>query len=228
MIDKLTNALPYLRRAAAGDQTADAPDDVELAMRRYLFYFVVPLWFVPGLADWYWHRRTHIERTSGTHESLSHLLMMSVVGVPITAAMLCEVNALVIALAIGSFVVHEGLTYWDVSYAKDRREVPAIEQHTHSFLEMLPFVHASAMVCLSPRQFAAMLGRGDEPARWRFAPKSPALGLGYVASVLGAVGAFVALPYAEEFARCWRVDGTLAPHAPVDPHDRPTEPGTPP
>ncbi|MBD5654200.1 MAG: hypothetical protein IAI50_03340, partial [Candidatus Eremiobacteraeota bacterium] len=36
----------------------DAPSDEEVAIRRYLLYFFMPLWFVPGLADWYWHRKT--------------------------------------------------------------------------------------------------------------------------------------------------------------------------
>src|SRR5436305_4005239 len=56
---------------------------VEQAMRRYLLYFLMPLWMVTGLLDWYHHRRTKIEKTAGTHESMIHILMMSEIGLPI-------------------------------------------------------------------------------------------------------------------------------------------------
>ncbi len=200
-------------RTAGGE---GPPSDEELALRRYLLYFLMPLWFVPGLADWYWHRKTKIEQTSGTFESLTHALMMTSVGIPVTAALLLDINALVLASMIAGLVTHEGLTYWDVRYARQRRDIPAIEQHTHSFLEMLPFMATSVVVCLKPKQFAALFGRGDEPARWNIAPKRPPLTFRYVATVLAAVAAFIAVPYAEEFVRCYRVDRTLRPHPEVD------------
>ncbi len=213
------SALPGSRRFAAGPDAGgesqgagEHADEHARALRRYLFFFMIPLWFVPGVADWYWHRKTKIERTSGTHESLTHALMMGIVGVPITAAMLCEINALIIASLMVAYVLHEGVTYWDVRYAKGLREVPTIEQHTHSFLEMLPFIAASAAICMRPKQFEALFGRGDEPAKWTLEPKKPALGPGYVAAILGCVGAFIVVPYTEEFVRCYRVDHTLLPH----------------
>jgi hypothetical protein len=192
---------------------SEPPSDEELAIRRYLLYFFMPLWFVPGLADWYWHKKTKIETTSGTFESLTHAVMMSAVGIPVTAALFFDINALVLVMMMAGVVVHEGVSYVDVSYARRRREVPAIEQHTHSFLEMLPFMGTSMMICLRPKQFAAIFGRG-EPARWKLEPKNPALTARYVTAVLACVGAFVVLPYAEEFVRCYRVDRTLLPREP--------------
>ncbi len=206
-----------LGTSAERSPTGEAPpSDEELALRRYLLYFLMPLWFAPGLADWYWHRKTNIEHTSGTFESLTHALMMTSVGIPVTAALLIDINALVLALMMAGLVTHEGLTYWDVRYARHRRDVLAIEQHTHSFLEMLPFMATSMVVCLKPKQFAAMFGRGDEPARWNLAPKRPPLTFRYVATVLAAVAAFIAVPYAEEFVRCYRVDRTLRPRPEPD------------
>jgi len=131
----------------------------------------------------------------------------------VTAALLFDINALVLVMMMGGVVVHEGISYWDVSYARTRREVLAIEQHTHSFLEMLPFMGASMMICLKPKQFAAIFGRGEQP-RWKLELKNPPVTFRYVAAVLAAVGAFVVLPYAEEFVRCYRVDGTLLPRKP--------------
>src|SRR5688572_8045534 len=57
----------------------------DLAMRRYTTYFLLPLWIVPGLLDYVWHRRTKIESTSGLPESVSHSLMLAEVGVPLLA-----------------------------------------------------------------------------------------------------------------------------------------------
>jgi hypothetical protein len=191
-------------------------DDVDLALRRYLLYFLVPLWYAPGLADWWWHRQTKIEETSGTHESMTHAIMMTVVGVPLLAGLLFDINALVLVMMMAGYVVHEGVTYWDVNYAKNLREVPTIEQHTHSFLEMLPFMAASMAICLKPKQFAAIFGRGDEPARWKLEPKNPPLTARYVLGVLGGVLVFVIVPYGEEFVRCFTHDHTLKPHHPSE------------
>ncbi|MBD5634755.1 MAG: diguanylate cyclase [Candidatus Eremiobacteraeota bacterium] len=188
--------------------------DEELALNRFFLYFMLPLWFAPGVADWWWHRTSKIEETAGSHESLTHALMMAVVGGPITLALLFEVNALVLVAMMGGFLAHEGISYWDVSYAKNRRVVTAIEQKTHSYLELLPLMAASVAICLRPKQFAAIFGRGDEAPRWRLEPKKPPLTLRYKAFIFSCVGAFVILPYAEELVRCWRVDHTLAPHAP--------------
>jgi hypothetical protein len=65
---------------------------VERATRRALLYFVVPLWLGSGLADWWQHRRTHIERTSGAFESLIHLLMLAEAGAPAMLGLFLEVN----------------------------------------------------------------------------------------------------------------------------------------
>src|SRR5258708_17421209 len=63
---------------------------VEQTMRRYLLYFLMPLWMGTGLLDWYHHRRTKIEETAGTHESMIHMLMMSEIGLPIMVGLFIE------------------------------------------------------------------------------------------------------------------------------------------
>src|SRR5438105_3082754 len=67
---------------------------VEQTTRRYLLYFLMPLWMGAGLLDWYHHRRTKIEETAGTHESLIHTLMMGEIGFPIMVGLFIDVNAL--------------------------------------------------------------------------------------------------------------------------------------
>jgi hypothetical protein len=203
------------RLAGADHETSDE----ELALHRYFLYFMLPLWFVPSVADWWWHKKSDIEHNAGTHESLTHLAMMSVVGGPLTLALLADVNALVLTAMIGGFVAHEGISYWDVRYAKGLRHITALEQHTHSYLEILPLMATSVMICLRPKQFAAIFGRGDEPARWRIAPKKSPLTARYIAGIVTGIGAFVVAPYLEEFVRCLRADPNPLPHPATKPED---------
>jgi hypothetical protein len=46
-------------------------NDVEEATRRFMNFVLLPLWLVPGFADYWCHRVAKIEETSGTHESLT-------------------------------------------------------------------------------------------------------------------------------------------------------------
>src|SRR4051812_1281772 len=105
-----------------------------------LMYFVLPVWLVAGFADWLCHRATHIETTTGAKESLIHLLMFAEVGIPLLAAMFLQINAGINAIMIAAFLVHEATALWDVTYATTARAVTPIEQHVHSFLEMIPLM----------------------------------------------------------------------------------------
>ncbi|MDQ6929186.1 MAG: diguanylate cyclase [Candidatus Eremiobacteraeota bacterium] len=179
--------------------------------KAYLTYVVMPLWIVPGFGDYLFHRKTKIEKTSGTHESLIHGLMMTSIGVPALMGLLCEVNALAIATFLGAFVVHEALVIWDADYANGRRYISPGEQHCHSFLEVLPFTSLSFMLCVHWDQALALAGIGPEPPRFNVEPKKEPIPPAFVGGLLLAIGLFIALPYAEEFVRCYRSDRTLGP-----------------
>ncbi|MGW2640510.1 diguanylate cyclase [Streptomyces sp. NPDC001348] len=180
--------------------------DVGDATTRYLLYGLLRGWFVPGLADWAMHRRTRIEDTSGTKESLIHSLMMAEVGLPMALTLRYEVNPLLLTVQLAATAVHEATALWDVRTAVDSdREVKPVEQHIHSFLESLPFAGLSALMCLHADQVRSLLrgGRGDANA-WRPVPRRRPLSPGYLAAVGAAIGACVLLPYGEELLRCRR------------------------
>lgn len=142
---------------------------------------------MPGPADGVTHRRTRIEDTSGTKESLilphcpkgrggTPTLIMAEVGLPIA-----------LTVQLGGAAVHEATALWDVRTAVDSdREVKPLEQHIHSFLESL-----------------ARGGRGDKDA-WRLVPRRRPLSPGYLSGIGAAIGACVLLPYGEELLRCAR------------------------
>jgi hypothetical protein len=166
-----------------------------------LLYFVLPLWLVAGVADYLCHRATHIERTSGYRESLLHLLMFAEVAVPLLAALFLEINAAIILLMIAGFVLHQATALWDVSFAIDKRYVSPVEQHVHSFLEMLPLMGIVIVVILHWPQFLALFGAGPEDARFTLSLKHQPLPWSYVATFLIAVMLLEVMPYAEELVR---------------------------
>jgi hypothetical protein len=93
---------------------------------------------------------------------------------------------------------------WDVSFAVERRKVLPREQHTHSFLEMLPFCALSFVICLHWEQFQALFGHGPERPRFALRLKRPSLEPKYLVRILGAIALFIGVPYGEELLRCWR------------------------
>ena len=185
--------------------------DTNTLVRRFIMYFIVPLWHAAGLADWLCHRRTAIDKTTGLKESLLHLMMLGEMGVPVLACLFLDINAPVIGLMIAAFFAHEATALWDVSYAVTRRKVTPIEQHVHSFLEMLPLMATSFIVVLHWPKFLELLGfagKRDMTIRLKREP----LPVTYVVVALGAVVLLELLPYLEEVRRDWRAyPGRLKP-----------------
>jgi hypothetical protein len=180
-----------------------------------LMYFVLPLWLAAGLVDYLCHRASNIATTSGAKESLLHLLQFAEVGVPILAAIFLEINALVFAVMIIAFLLHEATALWDVTYASATREVTPIEQHVHSFLEMLPLMGLLMVAVLHWGQFLALFGLGPEPARFTITLKPEPLPWAYVVAVLAGVLLFELLPYGKELVRGLRANrGALTPRPP--------------
>jgi hypothetical protein len=128
-----------------------------------LMYFLLPVWLIAGFADWLCHRASHIESTTGAKESLIHLLMFVEVGIPLLAAMFLDVNALVIAIMIVAFFVHEATAMWDVHYATTARTVTPVEQHVHSFLEMIPLMGLVSVLTLHRGSFSRCSEQGRKP-----------------------------------------------------------------
>jgi hypothetical protein len=167
---------------------------------------------VAGFADWLCHRASHIETTSGAKESLLHLVMFAEIGLPLLAAMFLDINGLIIAFMIVMFLVHEATALWDVSYATTLRTVTPIEQHVHSFLEIIPLMAIVSVVSLHWYQFLAMFGAGREPLRTDLSWKPEPLPILYIAGILSIVLLFELLPYLEEFWRGLRANqGRLVP-----------------
>ncbi|VVE60029.1 hypothetical protein PCA31118_00097 [Pandoraea captiosa] len=185
----------------------------------YIRYGIIPVWLVAGFADWLCHRRTHIEANAGTKESVMHIAQMLEVGVPLMVALIFEINLSVILIMVAGLVLHEATALWDVSYARQRREITAVEQHIHSFLELLPICAVTLIIGANLEPIRnAILGHGPR----HFALTTSHVPLAYIGAVVVAAVLFAALPYAEELMRCVRYrndsrarsDAQRLPHAP--------------
>jgi hypothetical protein len=173
-------------------------------LRHYLFFAIFPLWILAGLTDYFLHKRTRIEENAGTRESLLHIAQLGEIGIPLILALLLEINALMFLLMLFGLVLHEITALWDVSYASSRRYVSPLEQHVHSFMEVLPVTALLFVSVLYWSQFAALFGFGPESPRFELRPKANPIPTAYVVTLLISATGFVVFPYAEELWRCIR------------------------
>jgi hypothetical protein len=174
------------------------------AAETILLYFVLPLWLLAGFADYLCHRAARIELTSGYKESLLHLLMLAEIGIPLLAAIFFEINALIFAVMIAGLALHQLTALWDTTFASQKRRITPIEQHVHSFLELIPLTAVLIVVIFNWSQFASLWGLGSEAARFDLVLKRDPLPWTYVATFLFAAMLLEVLPFLEEFVRGWR------------------------
>jgi hypothetical protein len=172
----------------------------------FLLCLLMPLWLAAGFADWLCHRRSGISATSGAKESLLHLLMLVEIGIPILAGLFLDINALVLAIMIVGLVTHEATAFWDTAYASTRRIIAPIEQHVHSFQEVIPPVAFAVVAMLHWEQFMALVTLSAD-ARLVLEWKRTPLPASYLAALLTAVALFEILPFVEEFRRGYRRNG---------------------
>ena len=172
-----------------------------------LMYFVIPLWLMAGIADWFCHRRSNIATTSGAKESLIHLLMFTEVGIPLVLILLFEVNSFIIAVSILFFFLHEFTALWDVSYAVTKRKVGPVEQHIHSFLEMIPLLALVLIIARHWPQFTALFQPGGFPPEISLTFKQTPLPTTYLIVVLTVALVLEFAPYVEEYHRGKKAKG---------------------
>lgn len=178
----------------------------------FLMWFVLPLWIAAGFADYFCHRHSRIEETSGWRESLMHWAQLLEMEVPTLMALYLQINALVILVMAAALVLHEATAWADLHYAHPRRDIAPAEQMVHSFLEMLPLMGLSVIVLLHWHEASSLFGIGhtDFAVHW----KQPALSGAYQAGLGLAILLFILLPYSEEL---WRTVRHEVEHADVLP-----------
>lgn len=168
-----------------------------------IMYGCLPAWLVFGLADYFCHRATKIERTTGMRESIYHIIMGGQIAVPVFLGMFFEINVLLLLITFAVLVFHEWVAHHDVAYALNTRPISIWETHVHSFLEVLPFMVVGLIVCRKWSAFVDLVTL-NWAGHMALVPKALPLDWHYT------VGYFVFMivadvaPYMEELYRCWR------------------------
>lgn len=163
---------------------------------------VIPLWIAAGLADWWCHRRTAIEHTSGLPENAFHWLLLAEGGVALLAVALLEPDGAVLLLVFAAFLAHEVTTFVELRYTVPLRAVRPGEQMVHSFMELLPLLILALLAMIRWDQVLAFFdgGEPDLSLQLKYTPW-PAT---YLAGAALAVLLFNVLPMLEESLRCAR------------------------
>lgn len=168
-----------------------------------ILYLCLPLWLVMGCLDYYCHRKSRIEHTTGIKESILHAIMGVQVGIPVFLGLFFHINVLILLIMFVVLVAHELVAHHDVKYALHAREISILETHAHSFLEVLPFTIVLLIVCINWQAFVDLITlnwAGQMNLTLRDKPLDQMYIAGYVALMLFAD----VLPYTEELLRCWR------------------------
>ena len=151
-----------------------------------LAFGALPAWLLAGAADWWCHRRTAIEHTSGSRESALHLLLHAEIAIPLLLGLWLEINLGLLAFMTLCVIAHMITSLVDTRLAQPRRHISPIEQQIHSWLEMMPLfglvgvtlVHLEA---LSAAQWLPRLREQPLPLHWRvLVPLALAAGFAFI------------------------------------------------
>ncbi len=177
----------------------------DLLLFNLIMYGCLPLWLVMGFADWYCHRKSRIEQTTGMRESILHAIMGMQIGVPVLLGLYFEINVLQFLIMFAILVFHEVIAHLDVKFALHTRKISILETHVHSFLEVLPFVIVALLICINWPAFVDLITfnwAGNMGLEWKRQP----IATGYITTYFFTLLIIDVLPYVEEFYRCWQYD----------------------
>lgn len=131
----------------------------------FLVWVLYPLWLIAGGIDYFCHRRSDIEHTSGPVESSFHVAEFVTVGFIVAAAALLEITLAVFVLMFAAACIHTVLSFVDVAHTIGRRRISALEQHVHGLLNVLPFMAVAVLAMMNWNDLLA-----GSALRWKDVP----------------------------------------------------------
>jgi hypothetical protein len=148
------------------------------------------LWLAAGALDFWLHRTSSIECTSGVPESRLHLAQIAILGLATALWLGFRASHGLFAILLALVCLHALTGYWDTRVAYPKRAIRPLEQHVHSILDLAPWVALGAVYWSLPSTHVGpVLAFEPAPvASWAFA---------FVPAVL-----LVVLPALGEFRRC--------------------------
>lgn len=183
--------------------------DTNNKIMNLILFVILPLWGISGFLDWICHKKTNIEKTSGLKESLIHALMGIQIGIPIVLGIFFDFTVLTFLIMLVFLVLHEIVAHWDVSYAKEKREISIWEVHVHNYLATVPFYILALVSVLGwevVKNTFLLKWKGDFYLGFRDTP----IGGSSYYLIFGIFMAVVCVfPYISEILRCWRYERKL-------------------
>ncbi len=150
---------------------------------KILAFGALPAWLLAGGADWFCHRRSGIERTSGPRESWLHLILYLQIAVPAVLGLWLEISATLLVIMATGVLAHMATSWWDTAFSQPRRFIAPIEQLVHSWLEMVPLFALILVAAIHATEFA-------QP-RWHLVLRAPSLPViqrwGFTLAVLAGI-----------------------------------------
>lgn len=169
-----------------------------------ILYGILPLWGLSGLLDWFCHRASDIEHTSGLKESLLHSLMGLQLGIPIVLGLFFQINGLILVICVVTLLTHSLVAHWDVHHATPRRHISIWEVHVHNYLATIP-LYLLVLIVVINWEVVLRLLTFDWRGQFDLVPTGNAqVTPGYRRGYLCFMAAVCVLPYLEENLRCLR------------------------
>jgi len=165
-----------------------------------LQYVVFPFWIAAGFVDYWCHRRTAIESTSGYKESLLHAVQFVQIAVAIGTGLAFRIDSAVLVALFALVLLHAATGVWDVSYTSSRRYIAPLEQHAHSYMETAPFIAFAIAVLLSWNDVSFLGGYSRTREVWVL--RADSLNRGALVEVVVGLG-LAGLAIGEELWRTW-------------------------
>jgi hypothetical protein len=164
-----------------------------------LTWVLYPLWLAAGAVDYFCHRSTAIEHTSGAGESWLHVAQFLCLLAALALVVSFDFTWPVLAAATVAVLTHSALAYLDVSYTDGRRRITPLEQQAHGYMEVIPLVSLCLVAIVNWDQLASLQ---HEESVWRLRAD-----LAESRQRLWLVGSFLlvaGLPIGEELLRTLR------------------------
>jgi hypothetical protein len=120
-----------------------------------LLWGIYPAWLLAGAGDYFCHRKTDIERSSGVIESWLHVAQFACLAMAFACAVLLRIGAAVFVVMAALVLTHSILSYIDVRYTDGRRRILPIEQTIHGFMDVLPLVAVALLGALHWQEIRA-------------------------------------------------------------------------
>ncbi len=181
----------------------------EKALIDIILFIILPGWGIAGYVDWYCHKRSKIETTTGTLESIAHSLMGLQIGVPIYLCLLFRVNALILLICLVSLILHEVVAHCDIKMALPKRAISILEMHAHSYLATIPIFVFLMIIAINWELVENLITSAKSlDQQFTFVRTEYVFGgTDYLPlySLFMLVGCVI--PYAEELYRCLRARG---------------------